>query len=429
MSGRVQLASVGTQDEYLTGQPEITYFLKRFKRHTKFAIETIDNALDGDKAFGSRLRCTIPRKGDLIKNIYMRIELSELSYATAPYNVGYTDSVGNSIIEYADLIIGGQTIERLTGEYLELYSEMFISESQQRGVTWLTGKTGSREGLGPASASAGATSAYYGKYPRIFFVMLPFYFTRHSSLAIPLSAIDRQEVEVEIKLRPLDQLIVQPPSAAATPEPPSGVINGISMPIEFVFVSDDEMNYIRDRPTDYVITQLQLSKSVIEAGDTVKKLLLRFVNPVKELYMIIQDQDKVSNNIFTGNDWFNFQNSQMTDFPFGEQLNTLSLSFNNEERISAEVANALFLRHIQPMSAHTRVPTRHVYNYSFSIDPENYLPTGQVNMSRIQNKVLKLNTTSSTKKRDIRVYAKSYNILRIQYGLAGLLFTDNNTVN
>lgn len=429
MSGRVQLASVGTQDEFLTGTPEITYFLKRFKRHTKFAVETIDNALDGDKTFGSRLRCTIPRKGDLIRNIYMRIELSELTYATAPYNMGYTDSIGHAIIEYADLIIGGQTIERLPGEYIEIYSDMFISESQQRGVTWLTGKTGDREGLGPASTSSGVTSAYYGAYPRIFFVLLPFYFTRHSSLAIPLSAIDRHEVEVEIKLRPLNQVIVQPPSATAPPSDPTGTVNNISMPIEYVFVTDDEINYIKNQPIDYVITQLQLSKFVMEANETSKKMLLRFVNPVKELYFVIQDQDRVSDSIATGNDWFNFKNTQMSSFPLNEQLSSLALSFNNEERISAEVADAIFMRQIQPMNAHTRVPTRYLYNYSFSLDPENYLPTGQVNMSRIQNKILKLNTTHTTKKRDVRVYAKSYNILRIQYGLAGLLFTDNNFVN
>jgi len=78
------------------------------------------------------------------------------------------------------------------------------------------------------------------------------------------------------------------------------------------------------------------------------------------------------------------------------------------------------------MNRHTRVPTRLFYTYSFALDPENYLPTGQVNMSRIQNKLLTLNLTSSTEARNIRVYAKSYNILRVQEGLAGVLFIENN---
>ena len=424
MSGRVQLASVGTQDEYLTGQPEITYFLKRFKQHTKFATETIDNALDGDRDFGSRVRCTIPRKGDLIRNIYLRIELSDLTYSESNYNVGYTDSIGHAIIEYADLIIGGQTIERITGEYLEIYSELFISESQQRGVEWLVGKTGTKTGLGPASTDTNITNNYYGAYPRTFFVNLPFFFTRHSSLSIPLSSIDRQEVEVEIKLRPLSELYVQPAGSSTLPAQPTGSIVNLSMPVEYVFITREEIDYINSQPINYVITQLQLSKFVMEANEISKKLLLRFVNPVKELYIIIQNQEDSNNN-----DWFTYNNLENTNFPLNEQLDSLSLTFNNEERITQEVANALFLRQLQPMNFHSRVPSRFIYNYSFSIEPENYIPTGQVNMSRIQNKILKINTTNNSKKRDVRIYAKSYNILRVQYGLAGVIFTDNNFVN
>jgi len=62
----------------------------------------------------------------------------------------------------------------------------------------------------------------------------------------------------------------------------------------------------------------------------------------------------------------------------------------------------------------------------FAIDPENDLPTGQINMSRILNKIMYLTMTQNPNARNVRVYAKGFNILRIQNGLAGLLFTDNN---
>lgn len=79
------------------------------------------------------------------------------------------------------------------------------------------------------------------------------------------------------------------------------------------------------------------------------------------------------------------------------------------------------------MNRHTRVPQRKIYNYSFALDPENYLPTGQVNMSRIINKLLTVNLNYSTDgEREIRVYAKSYNVLRVNNGIAGMLFIDNN---
>jgi hypothetical protein len=120
------------------------------------------------------------------------------------------------------------------------------------------------------------------------------------------------------------------------------------------------------------------------------------------------------------NDWFNYTNEGQ------HQLTSLQLDFNNETYLDSEVADTLFLYALQPMSRHTRVPDIYLYNYSFALDPENYRPTGQVNMSRIQNKLVTLNLTPSTDEREIRIYAKSYNILRIENGLAGVLFIDNN---
>ena len=113
-SGRVKLALSGIQDYFLTGDPDITYFEQVYKKHTKFALETLDNVFNNKYVnFGDTIRGTIERRGDIIRNIYFRIQLSELSPS-----VGYTDSIGNALIEYADLIIGGQVVQRINGEYM-----------------------------------------------------------------------------------------------------------------------------------------------------------------------------------------------------------------------------------------------------------------------------------------------------------------------
>jgi hypothetical protein len=420
----MQLASVGAQDEYITGTPQITYFLKKFKRHTRFAMETIDNGLEGDRIFGGLYRCIVPRKGDLIRSVYLRVELSELLPANS--DIGYTDSIGHALIEYADLIIGGKVIERLTGEYMEIYSEFCVGNSQQKGIETLVGKTGTRTGLGPASSDPALTGSYYGSYPRIFMIPLPFYFHRHDSMSIPLSALFYHEVEVVVKLRNLENVVVQP--VTASPEVPTGSIINISMPIEYIFLTPEENKFIQNRSTDYVITQLQMSRFVIDPTVTQVTMLTKFVNPVKELYVVIQNQDTVATDIRTGNDLFNFTNPESVIFPKNEQLDSLELSFNGETRLSENVANALYLRYVHPIHFHTRVSNRNVYNYSFSLDPENHIPSGQVNMSRIQNKLLKINTRSNSKSRDVRVYALSYNILRINSGLGGVIFIDNNFI-
>lgn len=416
-SGRVQVATTGVQDVFLTGTPDITYFQKKFQRHTKFALELLDNPFTEAADFGKTVRVTIDRKGDLIRNVFLRVKLSDLDTADAS-NVGYTDSIGHAMIDYADLIIGGQTVQRITGEYMEIYTDMFISDSQQTAITALVGKTGTVDGLGPASSS---TPGPYGKYPRTFFVLLPFYYSRADPLAIPLSALTRQEVEVSIKFKPLDQLIVSP---TASPLPTTtGRMVSASLPVEYVFLGEDEVSQIRNSRLDYVITQLQMAQTTIQPGVNSPRFRLDFTNPVKELYVVIQNQSNVQ-----ANDWFNFTNPENLDNLQNHQLLSIQLDFNGETYLDSEVADTSFMYAIQPMNRHTRVPDRLFYTYSFALDPENYLPTGQVNMSRIQNKLITLNLSDCTDTRKIRIYAKSYNVLRIENGLAGVLFIDNNFI-
>jgi len=411
-NGRVQLSSVGLQDTFLTSDPQFTYFLKQYKRHTKFATETIDNAIDGDVDFGASVTCFIPRKGDLIHNIYLHIELSPLTSETEPDNIGYTDSIGNAIIEYADLVIGGQTVQRITGEFMEIYDDLFVGNSQQVALQYMVGRTGTVNGLGAATIANG--------YPRLFIVPLSFYFYKNESLAIPLTAIDKQEVQVRLKFRPLNQLIVNV-SSPSTPVPSDviGSITKISMPVEYVFLSDEEIAYMKSKQFDYVVTQLQVSRFTMDPGVTTAQMLLQFVNPVKELYIVIQDDS--AQNL---NDLFNFANTDTGS----DQLSSLELTFNGETRLSKDIATAQFLRFVQPMLRHTKAPSRYIYNYSFALKPEEPFPTGQVNMSRILSKLVDLKTTESTKTREVRIYAVNYNILRVNSGLAGILFNDNNFI-
>jgi hypothetical protein len=121
------------------------------------------------------------------------------------------------------------------------------------------------------------------------------------------------------------------------------------------------------------------------------------------------------------NDYFNYKSSTNQDI-----LKSLELLFNNNIRLEKEVADGFYLRNIQPLQAHTRVPERFTYNYSFSIDPENYAPTGQVNFSRIKDVLFNLYLNpASDQDRSVRIYVKNYNVLRIESGLSGILFNFN----
>jgi hypothetical protein len=52
----------------------------------------------------------------------------------------YYDSVGTLAIVKADLRIGGQTVQSLTGDYIEVWNELNVSYENQPGLQLLTGK-------------------------------------------------------------------------------------------------------------------------------------------------------------------------------------------------------------------------------------------------------------------------------------------------
>ena len=63
--GLLQLVAQGKQDIYLTGNPQLTFFKLVYRRHTNFAMESMPMYFDGTPAFGQRITCLVPRRGDL----------------------------------------------------------------------------------------------------------------------------------------------------------------------------------------------------------------------------------------------------------------------------------------------------------------------------------------------------------------------------
>jgi hypothetical protein len=78
MAGRLRLAATGIQDEILTGEPQFSYFLMNYKRHTKFSFDFIESQFDGNIDFGNTIKCRVPNdKGDLIRNMTLKITLTD----------------------------------------------------------------------------------------------------------------------------------------------------------------------------------------------------------------------------------------------------------------------------------------------------------------------------------------------------------------
>jgi hypothetical protein len=76
--GLIQIITYGSQDLYLTGTPEITYFKSVYRRHTNFASESVILDFADNIGFGKEALITFPKVGDLLHKLYVEITLPEI---------------------------------------------------------------------------------------------------------------------------------------------------------------------------------------------------------------------------------------------------------------------------------------------------------------------------------------------------------------
>ena len=259
MAGVVQLLASGVQDRYFTVDPDYTYFLQSFKKHSNFAREYIDIESENVADFGGKARFRVAQNtGDLILTLSVKIKLPAIS--TVLYNdPRFIESIGHALIEYADLIIGGKVVQRLTGDYLQIYSEHFVTQTKQRALKHLVGKYPERTIDTRVSDKDILGNIGRADTEDEFFVDLPFYFYNNPELALPLCAITKQEVEVEIKIRNHDHLIIKGTTGELQPVTPGSIhLKNFSLCAEAAFIDPCERIKIENEKTkDYIITQLQ----------------------------------------------------------------------------------------------------------------------------------------------------------------------------
>ena len=118
--GLMQLVAYGAQDIYLTGNPQITFFKVVYRRHTNFAMETVNQTINGSSTIGSGASSgtvTVSRNGDLVGRMYVAAELTTGADTNCP-------NPGNTLLKEVTCEIGGQQIDKHYGHWLETWAEL-----------------------------------------------------------------------------------------------------------------------------------------------------------------------------------------------------------------------------------------------------------------------------------------------------------------
>jgi len=433
MAGIVQLETSGPQDAFFTDDPEYTYFIKNFQKHANFAPFFVDIDVDGEIEFGNTIKCTIPQdQGDLLKTVSLKVELSAIDQSLkSGYNgFGYVESIGHAMIEYVELVIGGEVIQRVPSDFLAIYSDNYVTQTKQHNLAKLIGKPPLEFSGTPVSNNSILGYLGYATSDTKYFIDIPFYFYNNPELAIPLCAINHQEIEVVIKLRDVKDCIYGKHTADQesyyTGESPKGLIKSIKLNTEIVSLDEEEKQKLSNQRIDYTITQIQESRDTIHINTTSTfKHKLKFKNPVKELFFIVQRLRKVVDGFFISS--FNYDSPDMiinNEYTNYENVKNIQLKLDDSEILNDKTGSVVNLRAVQSGIHHSRTQLfRRYYSYSFALEPERWYPTGQRNFSLVKDQILKIDLhPDSSADRELRVLAHSYNILRVENGIAKTLF-------
>ena len=464
----MQLVAYGAQDVYLTANPQITFFKQLYRRHSNFAMESIEQTFNGVASFGKRVTCTIARDGDLISKMYLQATLPAINAAdlAEQSNLSWVPYVGQFLVKNVEIEIGGQMIDKHYGDWLHIWNELTLPCGKTKNyLKMVNGYGGARiyaelnNGecvVCDASANTDPVCGFFGSSSfshviangsddfcssttfetinggclpeTTLYIPFEFWFNRHYGLALPLIALQYHEVKINLEFNELKYLVNTNNVLNLNMVNSKGLVSA-SLFVDYIYLDTEERRRFAQVAHEYLIEQLQYTgeESVTTSSN---KITLAFNHPVKELIWVVQNPSYLDCNSATNQPW------RYSDASLKNPTAVAKIQLNGHDRFSEREGS--YFNNVQTFQHHTNSPSTGINVYSFAIRPEDHQPSGSCNFSRIDNAVLNLTLTRDTFRTIIdndylndnassalvRVYAVNYNVLRIMAGMGGLAYSN-----
>jgi hypothetical protein len=375
----MRLAVTGYQDTFLTGTPELSYYQKVFTDRAGYTSENLRLAFNSDIRFGGSSICTIDNDTcDIITGFFLNFSYANTQ--TVPQDAGH------AFIERAELLVGGQSIVSLTGEYMAVISDLTDSQRTRNSNDTLLVRN-----VSPTSYGTSAPS-------KNFIVELPFFGKGYEN-AFPLLALNRHTIDLKLVLRNQTEL-------------GSVTLPNIEVNLQAAYLSEEHRQFFLGKQMDYVIRQTQLAR--VTVGDLNQiRFKTEFENPVKEFVLVVQN-DSGTSGVF---DYSSGVSSNYSSYS-NDQVTRWRLFLNGQVYFNLDQVT---MRAIQPYEYYTQTPSYKANIFNVGQNSGTF-PSGTVNMSRISSQIFELTLVDNSISRKARLYAVNFNIFRCQGGLGGTLF-------
>ena len=293
----MQLVSYGAQDIYISGNPQITFWKILYKRHTNFAMESIEVTFNGQADFNKRVTAVINRNADLMYKTYLQVVLPEVSL-TGSQGFRWLNYIGHRLIKQVEIEVGGQRIDRQYGDWMQIWTQLTTEAGNIKALDSIIGNTHDlvlmKRGNGlalDATCSASETTiscvARAGTPAKTLYIPLQFWFCRNPGLAIPLIALQYHEVRINVDFETWQNCQYYESALGVPAALAAKSLAAASLYVDYVYLDTEERRRFAQQSHEYLIEQVQFTgaESITSSSN---KIQLNFNHPVKELQWVVQ---------------------------------------------------------------------------------------------------------------------------------------------
>lgn len=486
--GLLILVSVGKENIYLSAQPEITFFKIAYKRYTNFSIEPIPQYFKTTPDFGAKCTINLAKNADLLSSMFLYVELPNIQMENFTNNskFSWVNKIGIALINYIEVEIGGYIIDRHYGDWINIWNELtnkkstlksynkmignipeLTNYSQTKNSTilyiplsfWFCLDTGLALPLIALVHNDIRINVQFNDINKCYNISPSYYLTVTNNICIYhpgeyfyQNYQNNKIIGEFVYFDPINQYLYYNPIKGTFIVPPNtsalynligynsqyvmniktgtvivqnndyfkfnkpSLINSFIL-VDYIYLDNYERAKFLNNSHEYLIPIVQtVSDQIIYSMNYGYKLPL--INPVK---LLVWRGLLISN--YNNNDYFNY-----TTKPYTDNIEDLIIK-------NLLVVNSINRMDLDSIEYYTYIPRYQyslgnengIYIYSFALNPKEIQPSGTMNFSKIDDAYLQLKLNKIVNYQNpisFKCYAVQYNLLRISYGIGGLVFNE-----
>jgi hypothetical protein len=440
-AAKISLKAIGKQDTYLLSKdPDESFFnYTTDRRHSDFRkYHRSRNVVKPGNAKASwpfnetiKVQFNPTNMGDLLSNMYLSLTMPGIS------DGNYADQLGRHILKSVTMFVDDIEVEKIHDDWGIIYDDLYLEVSEKVANRFLVNRN---LGFDDAPTSTGVA-----QYDADLVIPIHFFFSRKFASDeydtnkpnrpyFPVCSIFRQKIEFEFEFH--RQTFFTNTTDTVTLPSFNVITEEITVnPDERKFLASERQTMITDLVRKHPVALSELNEDIIK-NNLVPNI------PVKCIHWFIRNTifeneddaegsgsggEYLYENRFNFSSTLDFQGEDTTLYPVMKEA---SFYINGNKLPEVTKTNHEYYKFLIPYQKRLSRPIRNIYTYSFSLNPVNVEPSGNLDFSQIQSEKtsieVKLDTDSgidiSTETFSLNMYYTGYQTFVFDRGFMSIAY-------